>query len=436
MITLFLILAMISAWLTYNLHRPIYVHSKGVVISFVTGWLVGELIWHHLVVQVVVTLLFVAGGVVDGFWGALGLLVLLASWWGMVTYAFQATTAEQSIETSLVEGLGADYRGVINSISEYANSDNSQGDIKPSNRQLVRPFASMRDVNVEVIKNITYEQVDGLNLKLDIRRCRHTVKNAPVLFQIHGGAWTHKMGSKNEQGIPLMNRLARRGWICVAIDYRLSPKATFPEHIIDCKKALVWVKHHIADYGGNPDFIVVTGGSAGGHLSSLLSLTENNPAFQPGFENEDTRVNGCIPFYGIYDFLDEQALQRHKGLEDILEKSILKSSKQDNPDLYRLASPMSHIHQDAPPFMVIQGDKDTLVSLDETRYFVERLSQVSTSPVVYSEIPGAQHAFDIFPSIRSEHVLNGVVRFAEWLYCDYLKRQNIENGLDENNKER
>ncbi|UZE96506.1 alpha/beta hydrolase [Alkalimarinus alittae] len=417
MTILFLILAMLSAWFTYNLYHPLYKYPQGAVISFVSGWLVGELVWHHLVTQVAITLLFVAGGVVEGFWGSLGLLVLLVSWWGMIMYHLQANLAEEEVETSLVKGLGGNYRLAIRNDIHY------QGDILPSKKQLARPFKSLHSTNVEILKDIIFEQVDGLNLKLDIRRGKSPVENAPVLFQIHGGAWTHKMGSKNEQGIPLMNRLAEMGWVCVAISYRLSPKATFPDHIIDCKKALVWVKKHIAEYGGNPDFILVTGGSAGGHLSSLLSLTENNADFQPGFENEDTRVNGCVPFYGIYDFLDEGGLQYHKGLEGILAKSILKSSKQANPDLYRQASPINHIHKEAPPFMVIQGDKDTLVSTDETRYFVESLKRVSSSPVVYSEISGAQHAFDVFPSVRSGHVLNGVVRFAEWLYSDYMNKQ-------------
>ena len=129
-----------------------------------------------------------------------------------------------------------------------------------------------------------------------------------------------------------------------------------------------------------------------------------------------------MPFYGIYDFYDEKGLQYHKGLEQILQESILKVSKQDNPDLYRQASPINHIHRNAPPFMVVQGDKDTLVSMDETRYFVDSLKKISENPVAYAEILGAQHAFDVFPSVRSEHVLNGVVRFAGWLYSDYLRK--------------
>ena len=109
------------------------------------------------------------------------------------------------------------------------------------------------------------------------------------------------MGDKREQGLPMMHELARRGWVCVTVNYRLSPKATWPAHIVDCKRALAWVREHIAEYGGDPDFIAVSGGSAGGHLSALLALTPNEPEWQPGFEDLDASVDACLPFYGVYD---------------------------------------------------------------------------------------------------------------------------------------
>ena len=93
--------------------------------------------------------------------------------------------------------------------------------------------------------------------------CRATAK-APVLLQVPGGAWV--IGMRRPQAYPLMSHLAERGWICVSIDYRVSPRHTWPDHIVDVKRALAWVKEHIAEYGGDPDFVAITGGSAGGHL--------------------------------------------------------------------------------------------------------------------------------------------------------------------------
>src|SRR5437667_270151 len=127
------------------------------------------------------------------------------------------------------------------------------------------------------------------------------MSGCPTLLQIHGGAWI--LGSKNEQGIPLMRHLASRGWVCVSANYRLSPRATFPDHLIDCKRAVGWIRQHGADYGANTDFLVVTGGSAGGHLAALVALTANEPEYQPGFESADTSVSGCVAFHGVERFL-------------------------------------------------------------------------------------------------------------------------------------
>ena len=81
--------------------------------------------------------------------------------------------------------------------------------------------------------------------------------------------------------------------MCVSINYRLSPRSTWPDHIVDVKHAIAWVQANIAEYARDPDFIAITGGSAGGHLSSLAALTANDPTFQPGFEDVDTRVQAA-----------------------------------------------------------------------------------------------------------------------------------------------
>src|SRR5690349_8675258 len=120
-----------------------------------------------------------------------------------------------------------------------------------------------------------------------------------------------------------MNYLASLGWVCVAINYRLSPRATFPDHIIDVKRAIAWVKANIAEYGGDPDFVVITGGSAGGHLSALAALTPNDPEYQPGFEDADTTVQACVPFYGVYDFTNRKGVGR-QDMRGFLGRLVIK----------------------------------------------------------------------------------------------------------------
>jgi acetyl esterase/lipase len=167
--------------------------------------------------------------------------------------------------------------------------------------------------------------------------------------------------------------------------------------------------------------VAVTGGSAGGHLSSLLALTANDPEYQPGFESVDTSVRACVPFYGVYDFTNEYRHQAHGRLEGFLERTVMKKRMADDADAFRRASPMHRIHPDAPPFFVVHGTHDSLTSLDEARQFVQLLRETSKSAVALAEIPGAQHAFEMFHSLRTAHVVRAVDRFLAWVYSGYLR---------------
>ena len=250
-----------------------------------------------------------------------------------------------------------------------------------------------------------------------------------LLLQIHGGAWI--TGSRTNQALPLMHRLASEGWVCVSVDYRLSPHATFPEHLIDCKRGLAWIHENIAEHGGNPNFVVVTGGSAGGHLATLLALTANDPEYQPGFEGVDTTVQGCVSFYGVYDFADRHGDVPHPGLSSLMERSVMKAALQEDPEGYDRASPVTRIHPDAPPIFVIHGDKDSLAPVAGARRFVAELRKVSKAPVVYAEIPGAQHAFEMFPSRRTNTVVAGVTHFVKRLHSDFQARQEQTDQTDQ-----
>lgn len=402
---LFLIFTTLVTWSAYNLYRPIYHHSRLATVSFLAGWLTGELALHHILWQTVVFALFIWAGAVEGFVAALASLLCLASWFAMAWFYFEGDRAKGVVEQALITGLGTDFH------SHIAPELQDRFPTEPDYKKIKRPL-DLIDPQVEVTKNQPY---GSSGQYLDIYRAKYSGDQCPVLMQIHGGAWTENMGSKNEQALPLMNHMALRGWVCVSVDYRLSPRSTFPEAIVDCKEALVWIKQNIADFGGDPDFVVVTGGSAGGHLASLLALTANAPEFQPGFESEDTSLQGAVPFYGVYDFTDSEGHQPNDGLLSILEDSVMKLPRDENQAAYEEVSPAFRIHSEAPPFFIIHGDKDSLVPVQEARSFAANLRQTSQQPVAYAEIQGAQHAFDMFPSLRSEHVKHGVEKFLAWL---------------------
>jgi acetyl esterase/lipase len=305
-----------------------------------------------------------------------------------------------AFDAALTDGIGIDRSDQIR---------------KAKMRESVLPFF-LHDRRVERIKNLEYGPYGRRN-QLDIYRPRHRpegAKPAPVLLQIHGGGWV--IGDKSQQGLPLMLDLAVEGWVCVAINYRLSPKATWPEHLIDCKRALGWVREHIAEYGGDPDLICVTGGSAGAHLAAMVALTANEPEFQPDFESVDTSVAACVPFYGVYDFLaifdDTQSSYRASRL---VARWIMKTTPDVDRAKFEAASPIHHLRTDAPPFFVIHGTLDNLAPVGQARTFVEQLREVSDEPVLYAEVPGASHAFDVFHSTRTFQAVTSVSRFLAWI---------------------
>ena len=236
---------------------------------------------------------------------------------------------------------------------------------------------------------------------------------APVLLQVPGGAWM--IGWRRPQAYPLMSDLVSRGWVCVSMNYRVAPLHTWPDHIVDVKRALAWVKENIAAYGGDPNFVAISGGSAGGHLCALAALTPNDPKFQPGFEEADTSVVAAVPFYGRYDWYSTEDPGRAEFVE-VLERLVVKRKLSTHRHIYLDASPLRYVRADAPPFFVLHGTDDSLIPVVEAREFVEELRAVSKSPVAYAELPYAQHAFDIFGSPRAHQAADAVARFLSWVY--------------------
>ncbi|MBW2509522.1 MAG: alpha/beta hydrolase, partial [Deltaproteobacteria bacterium] len=277
-------------------------------------------------------------------------------------------------------------------------------------KQVLLPFSKKRR-GVKVTRDVVYRRVAGTVLKLDVVAPAAEGDNRPAILQIHGGSWV--MGDKREQGWPLLSHLAANGWVCFNINYRLSPGATFPDHLIDLKAGLAWVREHADEWGIDPDFIAVTGGSAGGHLAALMALTANDPEYQPGFEDADTTVQAAVPIYGVYDFTSRLGTNRLPFWYRRLEQQIMKAFQSEEPEKFRRASPIDRIHPGAPPFFIIHGDRDTLAPVEEARYFADELRQCSSSPVYYAELTGAQHAFDLFCSPRTAHMLVAVLKFLD-----------------------
>ena len=235
---------------------------------------------------------------------------------------------------------------------------------------------------------------------------------APVLIQVPGGGWS--INDKRGQAYPLMSRMVELGWICVPINYSRSPKAAWPTHITDVKRAIAWVRANIADYGGDPDFITITGGSAGGHLSSLAALTAGDDRLQPGFEDADTSVQAAVPHYGVYDLTTPGSM--HALMMPLLEHLVMQSRIDENRQMFEDASPVFRVHRNAPPFFILHGENDDVVPHTQARAFADALRNAGAGTVAYAEIPNAHHAFDTIATLRCQLAAEAVAEFLGIVY--------------------
>ncbi len=228
----------------------------------------------------------------------------------------------------------------------------------PVAASLLAPFA-VRRRDVERLPDIAYGDAGRWNT-LDVYRRRSRPSDCPTLVYLHGGGF--RSGRKNREARLLLYRLASRGWVCVSANYRLSPAARLPDHLVDVKKAIAWMRTHGPRYGADASTLIVAGSSAGGNLAATAALTPNDPRFQTGFEDADTSVTAAVCLYTYF-------------------------GSYDGGDAATTSSPLGYVRADAPPFFVTHGDRDMLVPAADAREFVRTLRAASSNPVVYAELP-------------------------------------------------
>ncbi len=376
----YLVTVTFAAWCTLFALVPVRRPFALGAMSFFFAFVLNELPFVAFYWLLASTLLAIDQSSVDSGagWVALGLFVLTTL--GLTVVVRRGLRASSAVDDALSEGLGAGWRAAV----EPGMSARLRRRL-PLARILFAPFLQRRR-DVERLANIRYGDAGRKNL-LDVYRRRSHPSGAPVLVHLHGGALF--MGRKNREALPLLYRLASQGWVCISANYRLRPAASFPDYLIDVKKVIAWAREHGREYGADPAVVFVAGSSSGGQLAALAALTPNDPAYQPGFEHADTSATAAICLHGYYG----------------------------NPDPKELSpsQPLAYDGAQAPPFFVAHGDNDTLLRVQTARFFVEKLRSTSSNPVVYAELPGAQHGFDRFHSVRFERVVDAIEAFAAWV---------------------
>jgi acetyl esterase/lipase len=234
-------------------------------------------------------------------------------------------------------------------------------------------------------------------LTLDLIRPDDDRRELPVCVYVHGGGWTG--GDPQRQARDLYHTLALAGWAVVSIRYPFTPSVTVEEQIETVRTAVRWVRSDLAAHGLEPTDVVLAGGSAGGHLAAMATLTAGA---------DDERVAACVGIYGVYDMANRNRKRAHW---DKTRNEVMLSTYDEEPERYRAVSPIDRVHGDTPPFLIVHGTHDTLVPPGEGEQFVEVL-RAADRPVDYVPVYGAQHAFDALSSITSR---TGAAVVRDWL---------------------
>lgn len=236
-------------------------------------------------------------------------------------------------------------------------------------------------VAVKVQSDVVYGRAGGEDLKLDVYFPTNAPgRRLPVVMYVHGGGWV--MGSKAMLSMmPGPTELLRRGYLVVAIDYRLAPQSKFPAMIEDAKCAVRFLRAHADDFRLDPKRIGVMGDSAGGHLVALLGLTDASDGFEgDGWNDQSSAVQAVVDLYGPTDFADGKT----NYVTIKLVQEAFGATNAADPVLVR-ASPVTYITGHAPPFLILHGDHDGLVDIKQSEELNLRLQaagDISTFVVI------------------------------------------------------
>nr|WP_274636987.1 alpha/beta hydrolase [Microbacterium bovistercoris] len=235
-------------------------------------------------------------------------------------------------------------------------------------RIVLLPIVAWRP-DVRRIRNRRYGPARfGNLLDVYVSRRRNRQARAPVLVYLHGGG-----GDKAIFAHALMYQLAARGWVCMSANYRML-RVNYGDQLADAQDAMSWARRHAEEFGGDPASVIAIGASLGANLAASAALS-------------GAQVRGVVCLYGYYGSAGATGTGPH--------------------------SPAGRITSEAPPFLVVHGAQDTLVRREDARDFAERLKSRSQEPVVYAELPGANHNFDFFPSLRLHAVGDAIQRFTK-----------------------
>ncbi len=238
-----------------------------------------------------------------------------------------------------------------------------------------------------IMRDVAYCTPEGISQKMDLCFPLCQDKPSPAVLYVHGGAW-RECDKDSDFFFPLMKGLQDAGYLVAAINYRLAPRHPFPAQIIDARCAVRFLRKNAGILNIFPDRIGAFGDSAGGHLVSLMGLANENAGWDTG---ECTGISSALQaVVNLYGISDVSRIFGHDGSE--IRMQVFQVGDDDNDPRLKQASPLPYVTNSAPPFLVIHGDKDSVVPMEQSDWLVNALKSAGNS-VEYIQVKNADHQF-------------------------------------------
>ncbi len=250
--------------------------------------------------------------------------------------------------------------------------------------------------------NIAYNNDTLQKHLLDIYLPSKPSKKMPLVIFVHGGGWLSNDKYADMSYMKnTISEIVSKGYALASIDYRWSTEAVFPAQAQDCNKAIACLYEHANKYGFDRSKFVLMGFSAGGHLASLVGLSNNNHIkefIMPGSKNSFT-FKGVIDFYGPADLM----LFPRNDDPTSPESLLIGATPLSRPDLSKKASPINYVDKNDPPFLIIHGEKDDMVSPKQSQLLSSWLNVygVRNEIIIVKDAPHYGDMFDT-PDIRNK----------------------------------
>lgn len=267
----------------------------------------------------------------------------------------------------------------------------------------VHAICNNSSTKYRLLKDIQYAQVEGQELLLDLYLPRN-IQNPPLLVWVHGGAW--RRGSKDSMPLTF---LVNDGYAIGSIDYRLSPIAKFPAQIHDCKAAIRFLRAKNNEYGYDSSKIGIAGSSAGGHLAALMGVTNGHKELEGtvgNHLNESSFIQAVVDYYGPTNFMTILHQSTPHGLSVRVPalKLLLGGEPEDHTVLAKLASPVEHVDSNDPPILILHGDQDPQVPINQSHELHAKYKYLNLNSR-FEVVHGGKHGGELFfDEIRQELV--------------------------------